>query len=178
MRSALPASVDVAAVALFHVPQRRDARGRVHVAVEGLVGRHEFLVLAGGVADTLAVDAGLQPLDQQGIGLLRQHVHDFQLDRPSQEVRLARRGDVDAADHRGVLRIDLDQGFLGQFHERVADRRLAQAVGLGQRHARQRRAGRQFEGHDLFAQMFEDLRRGVSRAVQSELVAGHRSEVR
>ncbi|MNL32354.1 hypothetical protein D3C87_1541990 [compost metagenome] len=123
----------------------------MHVAVKGLVGVDELLVFAIGVADALQVDAGLQALVQGRVGLLRQQVHDFQFQRLPQKVRLARGRNVDAADHRGVLGVDLDQRLFGQPHQRVADGGLAQAIAFSQRHARQRRAGREFQRHDLFA---------------------------
>ncbi|MOA31581.1 hypothetical protein D3C78_1527460 [compost metagenome] len=108
----------------------------MHVAVEGLVGVDEMLIFTVGVADALQVDAGLQTLMQHRVGPLRQLVHDFQFQRLAQEMGLPGGRNVDPADNRGVLRIDLDQGFFGQAHEGVADGRLAQAVGFGQRDAR------------------------------------------
>ncbi|MNT44589.1 hypothetical protein D3C72_1811230 [compost metagenome] len=146
----------------------------MHVAVEGLVGVDETLVFPAEVADALQVDAGLQALDQQRIGPLRQHVHDLQFQRAAQEVRLAGGGDVDAADDRGVLGVDLDQGLFGQPHQRIPDGRLAQAVGVGQGHAGQGRAGGQFQRDDLQSQVFENLGRRVAGSVQSELGALHR----
>ncbi|MDT4838193.1 hypothetical protein FQZ97_719410 [compost metagenome] len=167
-------AVQVAAVALLQFPQPGHAGRVVHVAVERLVGVDELLVLAAGVAGALQFDAGLQAQEQRRVGPLRQHLHDFEFERAPQEMRLAGRRDIDAADHCRVLRIDLDQGFFRQPHQRIAYGGLAEAVGVGQRNPRQRRAGGEFQGDDLFAQVFEDLGRRVARAVESELWAGHR----
>src|SRR3546814_14897073 len=57
------------------------------------------------------------------------------------------------------LRIDLDQAFLLQLQDGVADRRLADAVEFRQGRAGQAGAGLQFQPQDSLAQIVADLLR-------------------
>lgn len=84
-------------------------------------------------------------------------------------MRLLGQRDADGADHRGVLREDIDQPFLGEPHQGVAHRRLADAVLRGEIRARQYRAGGQRHGDDHVPHMLEHLRRGMPGAVELEL---------
>ena len=83
-------------------------------------------------------------------------------------MRLLGGADVDAADHGGVLRKDVDQPFFAQLEQRVADGGLADAELLGQLGAGQHGAGHQVQRHDGLAQFFKHLGRGMARAVQAD----------
>ena len=81
-------------------------------------------------------------------------------------MRLLRQPHVDPADHGRILREDVDQAFLLEPHQRIADRRRADAELAGQRGARQRRSRRQFQRNDHAAQALEHLRRGLAIAIE------------
>ena len=81
-------------------------------------------------------------------------------------MRLLGEPDIDPADQRGILREDVDQAFLGEPHQRVADRRRTDAELLGQGGARQRRSRRQRQRKDHVAQPLEYLRRGLAVAIE------------
>jgi len=77
----------------------------------------------------------------QRLGVLeRQALDDFQLQRLTQEMRLLRKTDVDPADDGGILRKHFDQSLFLKPHQRIADRRRADAELPGQRVARQGRS--------------------------------------
>lgn len=165
-------AIQVAALAAHQHPQVRHPRGFVHLAVECLVEQGEFGEILRREHGLLPRHAKAQPLDQRRVGFLRQGAHDFHFHRTPQEMRLLRQGDADGADHGGVLRKDIDQPFLAEPHQRVAHRRLADAVLRGQLGTRQHRAGGQRHRDDHVPHMFEHLRRGMPRAVELEMHLG------
>ena len=81
-------------------------------------------------------------------------------------MRLLRQADVDPADDGGVLREDLDQSLFLEAHQRITDRRRADAELLGQRVARQWRAGWQLKRSDQLSQPLEHLRRRLPVTVE------------
>src|SRR3546814_11174270 len=70
----------------------------------------------------------------------------------------------------------LDQSFLLQLQDGVADRRLADAVEFRQGRAGQAGAGLQFQPQDSFAQIVTDLLRRQSLAVDRKGRGFHRLE--
>ncbi len=143
--------------------------------MEFIVRRHEFFEVAGLRELLLARDRGIQLGVQCSIRLQRQQAHDLQLQRLTQEMRLLRAMHVDAAHHRCVLRKYLDQTFLVEAHQRIADRRRTDAELFGERGARQRRSRRQLQRNDHAAQAVEHLRRGLTVAVEPGGGAGGRA---
>jgi hypothetical protein len=79
---------------------------------------------------------------------------------------LLRQADVDPADDGGVLRKDFNEPFLLKAHQRIADRRRADAELLRQFVARQRRAGWQRQRGNQPPQPFEYLRRRLPITVE------------
>ena len=106
--------------------------------------------------------AARKPRDESGARLLRDAPHRFELDRDAQEMRLPRRVDVDARDDRRMLRIDLDQAFLFELHQRVAHRRLADAELALQFRAREQRVRLERQRENAVAQGLENLRRRLA----------------
>ena len=128
---------------------RRHEEGLVKHLVQLLKGRH----IAGLVRNAaLQGDDAAQTGEGFGRDLIGQTAHDFGLKRDAHELRLADRRHIDRRDQRARLRVDLDQPLFGQLLQRIAQRRQADAMGLGQFGTQQRCAGRQVEPYDLIAQ--------------------------
>src|SRR5229473_770911 len=129
------------AAAAYQIPKRLIAGRGIELTMEVVVGSHEFLEVPR-LGESLLQRDGAVQLADQGLGMLeRQALDDFQLQRLTQEMRLLRKTDVDPADDGGVLRKDFDQSLFLKAHQRIADRRRADAELLGQRVARQRQPG-------------------------------------
>jgi len=134
--------------------------------MEIIVGSHEFLEVAGSGAFLLQRNCAVQ-LVHQGIDMLQpERLDDFQLQRLPQEVSLLRQSHIDPAHDRGMLREDVDQAFLLEPHQRVADRGRTDAELRGKCCARQGRSGRQFERDDHVAQPLEHLGCGLTVAIE------------
>ena len=134
--------------------------------MELIVGGHELFEIAGLGELLLARDRRVEFGGEGFVMAERQHAHDFELDRLPQEMRLLGQPHIDPADHGGILREDVDQAFLFEPHQRVADRRRADPELAGQCCARQRRSRRQFQRDDHAAQALEYLRRGLAVAIE------------
>jgi len=115
--------VDMATTATHQRPDVLLVGGLIELGVELVVGCHEFFESTGLRELLLPRDGRVEPGDQRLVRLQREHAHDLQFQRLAQEMRLLRAVHVDAADHRCILRKHLDQAFLLEAHQRVADRR-------------------------------------------------------
>jgi hypothetical protein len=159
-------AVEMAAVPADQLKQVGHARGFVKELVKGAVGHGERLVIAR--AQTLETGDRLpERRDHLVVGARGDRAHSLELDGEPQEVRLPRRIDVDAGDQRRMLRIDFDQPFLFEPHEGIAHGRLADAEFLLQGAAREQGIGLELQRQNARAQMLEDLRRHLPRAVQT-----------
>ncbi len=106
--------------------------------MELVVGGHEFLEVALLCKLLLARDRRVEVGDDRRIMADRQRANDLQLNRLSQEVCLLRQAHIDPADDGGILREDVDQAFLREPHQRIADRCRTDPELARQRSARQR----------------------------------------
>jgi hypothetical protein len=161
-------AVEVAAAAPHQVPQVLDIGGLIHLFVKGLVGQHETVVILGLECRLLLRDERLQAGYQHRLRRGGQQMHQLQLDRLPQEMRLLGRRHIDRPHHRRMLGKDVDQPFLFQPQQGVADRRQAQVEIFGQLDARQHGARLDGERNDHAPQMVENLRRRMTLAVQLE----------
>src|SRR5262245_14517702 len=159
-------AVDMTAAAAYQCPDVLLVGGFIELGMELVVGGHEFLERAGLQDLQLPRDGRVELGNQRLIRLQRQHAHDLQFQRLAQEMRLLRAVYVDPADDRRILREHLDQSFLVEAHQCIADRRRGYAELFRQRRARQRRARRQLQRDDHAAQPFEDLRRRLAVAIK------------
>ena len=156
-------AIDVPAAIADQHPEVGHARRIEQHVVKGEIRFVEALeVLLLRVA-LLLVDDGLKPFDQRGIGRGRERAHHLLLERPAQELRLARQRHVDQADDRAALRKHLDQSRLFEPHQGVADRRRAHAELRLQPQPRQRRPRRKLQRQDHVAQLVEHLGRRLLR---------------
>jgi hypothetical protein len=140
--------------------------------MEGAVGTDEVAVALCRRQRGLLCNGGLHLLGQSRRRLQRELAHQLQLDGAAQEMRLARRRDVDAADQRGVLREHVHEPFFVEAQQRLAHRRLAHSEVVGQFLPRQHGAGCQLQRQDGVAQLLQHLGRGQAGAVESDLREG------
>ena len=124
--------VDMTAAAAHQIPKCLIAGRGIEFPVEVIIGRHELLEVSG-LGEFLLKRNGVVQLADQRLGVFeRQRLDDFELQRLTQEMRLLRQADVDPADDGGVLREDLDQSLFLEAHQRITDRRRADAELAGQ----------------------------------------------
>ena len=158
--------VDMPAAAAHQRPDVLLVGSCIELAVELVVGGHEFFEVADLGILLLAGNRRVKFGDERFVVMDREPTHDFEFDRLPQEMRLLRQPHVDPADHGGILREDVDEAFLFEPHQRIADRRRADAELSGECGARQRRPRRQFQRDDHAAEALEYLRRGLAIAIE------------
>ncbi len=158
-------------------PERLHLARLIEVPMKDLVGGGEGLDILSLHERLLLGQAGFQSRDQPWVGSMRKIPHQFELKGTPQEMRLPGKRQVDGADDGGMLRKDLDEPFLLQPHQRIANGRRAYSVLSGEGVTGEDRARRQGKGQDRFPHPFEDLGSRLATAFKA-LGHGDREGVR
>ena len=161
----LAQTVEMAAAHAHEIPQPGVAGGPGEAGVELTVELDEGGKVAAPQGVALLVQQAPRRRNLHLVAVQGQGAGDFQFDGGAQELGFLGIGDVDAGDQGLGLRIDIDQSFLLQLQDGVADRRLADPVKLGEGRARQAGAGLQVQRQDAIAQVVVDLLRRQPFAV-------------